>query len=237
MGALERHRCPPGGFIDFENVFSKERVTAVDHTAARCVERGRMAYAAFAAFEGQHFLSACQLTLPPSARLRVVELREKLARGRAWVTPAECAELEDDPFCIVQQVFRLPMAPGDAFERLRDLAKIDPPERLLARAERDERGRLLQVRIPWFKSPPPGDPQCERMLVAEFLVARPIQMKAASTRSFGLARKTQPTGSSINPAPDRGLIRSPGTVVENPLWGERSGEAVRGRGRCREGER
>jgi hypothetical protein len=188
----------PGGVIDFENVFSRERVTALDHTAARCVERGQMIYAVFTPFEGLHFLTACRTLLPPILRGQVMALREDLARDRGWLTPAECDEfeiairdayfalaaqvlnpprprptnMEGDPIRLVQLDFRLRMGADEAFERLCDLTKTESRERLLAHAERDEQGGLLEIRVPWEKDPPSGDPQREQMVVAEFFISR-----------------------------------------------------------------
>jgi hypothetical protein len=184
----------PNGFVEFENVFCQERVTAYDPSIGRSVSRGSMIHAGFTRFENMHFIACSSVIVPPIWRSRLVQMREELADGRPWLTPHECVEyeheirfaylsivhqlldpsppqlnnMEGDPLRFVEQTFRLHVSPEEAFERLHDLAAVHGREELLERATRDEQGRLVEIEFQWDKRLP--NAPMDETIVATFTI-------------------------------------------------------------------
>jgi len=128
--------------------------------------------------DGAAILLGCApLAIPPSYHLRLLDLREQMARARGSVDEEDLhdwdIELRQTYFAIKEDAchprlpalrntdgdplvpttlrFDLRCAPGEAFARLKSLALDAGDEELLANAERDAAGQLRAVRFTWLE--------------------------------------------------------------------------------------
>jgi hypothetical protein len=126
--------------------------------------------------EGAIMVGSAPLAIPPTYRLRIVELREEMAaqgapdEGALHQWDAELRETyleikdelhhprlpqlqntDGEPIVPTKLHFVLACSPREAFERLKSLALDASDEELLADAERDPTGELQVVRFPWLK--------------------------------------------------------------------------------------
>ena len=167
-----------GRALGLRDVLTRREYTVLERHATECLSEGALVFARVVPMDGAAILLGCApLAIPPSYHLRLLGLREQMARARGRVDEEDLhdwdVELRQAYFAIKEDAchprlpalrntdgdplvpttlrFDLRCAPGEAFARLKSLALDASDEELLADAERDAAGQLRAVRFTWLE--------------------------------------------------------------------------------------
>lgn len=169
----------PGRSIDLEDLLTGEQCRVVERSASQVARPGGVLFARTLTLDGVSILVGCGSTLiPPTYRLDLHDVRDRLTRGADQLTTEQALALDDvlrryylgvadqihhppapkmqntdgDPLAPTTLHFELQCTPDDAFEALRTLSAVESdPAVLLEGAERDANGRMQAFRVDWTK--------------------------------------------------------------------------------------
>jgi hypothetical protein len=169
--AVERGRS-----LTLRDVMTGRESTVLERQASQDVPPGVLLFTRVVALDGLAIMVGCApVIIPPTCRLRLLDLRDDMAANGAVVEETlrdweiELRETyldikdelyhprlprlhntDGDPLLPTKVHFALACPPREAFERLRGLALDATAEELLADAEHDPSGELRAVRFPWL---------------------------------------------------------------------------------------
>jgi hypothetical protein len=170
----------PGREIGLRDVLTGDEVIVKERSASATVQSGALLFTRTVTVDGTSVMSGCApLVIPPEWHLPILDLRARFSHGSATLTRdmvreigVELRELyfqiedrllnprmpelrntDGDRLEFTTLFYRLRCAPQVAFDRLKPLARVAKrdAERLLADAERNERGELKSVTFSWSK--------------------------------------------------------------------------------------
>jgi hypothetical protein len=171
----------PGRGFQARDILTGEESDVREQGASRTVRPGDLLFAHIVHVDGVALLEALSpLSLPPDAKLAVIELRKKIHRTEPEIDPASLREwdielrelyfdalerllepglpplhnTDGDPLQLQRLLFDLDPAPDAvafAFEALRHLATPEEAEAALADAERDASGTPIALRFSWSR--------------------------------------------------------------------------------------
>ena len=175
-------RVEPGTGLTMRDCLTGAEAQVVEKTASQSAHPGEILLARVATVDGLSIIDGCApLGLPPLEKAGIIELRNRLRRGRRAISSATLREHELDLFATYRQIadrllhpqapvmqntdgeplvfarvtFEVPSA-RSAFDALAPLSLDTSPADLLREATFDAQGELLAVEFPWLRQGGPA---------------------------------------------------------------------------------
>ena len=170
-------RVERGRSLGLRDVITGREFDVLERQATAQAEAGLLLFTRVVPLDGAAIMvGGAPLLIPPTYRLRLIELREDMAAGgmpdesalHDWdivlretyfgikhevyhPRPPELRNTDGEPLLPTTLHFALACSPREAFDRLKSLALEASDEELLTDSTRDPAGELRAVRFPWLK--------------------------------------------------------------------------------------
>lgn len=263
--------CRPGEGFTLRDILRGRETEVCERLGSEGVQPGDMLFARVIRIEQVGMLAGCgALFFPPDLKPQVIELRTKILRRRKAITTEDlrrnATDLRDLFFALHEVLTAPPKlrnsddeeilfhrlhweidSAAETFERLKHLAGDEPPEDLLARAERTPDGSLRRVQFAWMGKGFSGRPGLRNVVLGKIAIeegklrvevnsaGRAARIREAVDRALGptgrhratevLGRMPSPSAPDESAPPPEEILASPearaelGRLFEN-YWAE-----------------
>jgi SEC-C motif/Protein of unknown function (DUF2384) len=170
--------CEPGRGFKARDLFTGEEFEVTERSASETLRAHDIIFGEIVRIDGIAMLEGCSVfNLEPESKLPVLDLRDEIlsaegAKGKEAVREynielrelylaltqkhlnpqmPELQNTDGEPLVLHRVIYEID-SPQGAFDALKHLAGDESEASLLSAAERDERGELLRVDIPWIKA-------------------------------------------------------------------------------------